>query len=71
MTSAKRWPLKTPRGRPIKRRLHRSVVLSNVPGTFVVVQFWEDFITNMPGSNLRQVQMQIDCTVKKVSPRKI
>ena len=36
------------------RKMHRSLA----PGTFFVAQSWADCITNMPGFNLRQAQVE-------------
>src|SRR3981081_1451053 len=40
------------------RKMHRSRAPSIAPGTFFVAQPWADCITNMPGFNLRQAQVQ-------------
>ena len=37
--------------------MHRSRAPSIAPGTFFVAQPWADCITNMPGFNLRQAQV--------------
>src|SRR5260370_5609545 len=39
------------------RKMHRSRAPSIAPGTFFVAQPWADCITNMPGFNLRQAQV--------------
>ena len=36
--------------------MHRSRAPSIAPGTFFVAQSWADFITDMPGFDLRQAQ---------------
>ena len=38
--------------------MHRSPAPSIAPGTFFVAQPWADCITNMPGFNLRQAQVE-------------
>src|SRR3981081_2544875 len=38
------------------RKMHRSRAPSIAPGTFFVAQSWADFITDMPGFDLRQAQ---------------
>jgi len=39
------------------RRMHPSRAPSIAPGTFFVAQSWAGCITNMPGFNLRQAQV--------------
>src|SRR5471032_2290221 len=39
------------------RKMHRSRAPSIAPSTFFVAQSWADYITNMPGFNLRQAQV--------------
>ena len=52
---ALRMPLARPCGlRPPWRKMRRSRAPSIAPGTFFIVQYWADCITNIAGFNLRQ-----------------